>query len=170
VEQTTYYRRKATADCFVKELYDEVDSYSTRCACTALDYQCDFGFVRNGSECVTAGGEPREAMCTDSGMMSTGYRLSSLTKCDMKMAQSVDMAKTDKKCDPSAIGGSGGSVNAGAIAAGVLVPIFLIAAIGGGWWMWRRRGGQIRLPEIFQSGPRYSQVAQDDAEGLMDDY
>ena len=51
-----YRRRKANADCFVKNEFVDPVPTSSPCDCTDEDFECDFNFVRNkDGECEQAG-------------------------------------------------------------------------------------------------------------------
>lgn len=44
-----YLRRKAQADCFVRDKFHEPQGHDEACACTPADYECDMGFVRSAN-------------------------------------------------------------------------------------------------------------------------
>lgn len=44
-----FWRKKSDADCLVSDLYHEQFASAEPCACTKADYECDKGFVWNGS-------------------------------------------------------------------------------------------------------------------------
>jgi len=43
----SYRRRKADADCFIKNEFEDPVPISTPCECTDADFECDFNFVRS---------------------------------------------------------------------------------------------------------------------------
>ncbi|WFD26616.1 vacuolar protein sorting/targeting protein PEP1 [Malassezia nana] len=47
-----YLRRKAEADCFVREKFHEPQGKEEPCACTQADYECDLGFERRKGQCL----------------------------------------------------------------------------------------------------------------------
>lgn len=52
-----YMRRKADADCFIKQEFKDPVAQFEPCECTDADFECDFNFIRSSDrkECVKAG-------------------------------------------------------------------------------------------------------------------
>lgn len=73
-----YKRRKAAADCFVRNKFHEPQGKEEPCPCTPADYECDIGFVREQGKCIP--GRPMDAppgACAKGEktfMGSSGYR------------------------------------------------------------------------------------------------
>jgi len=51
----TFRRRKKTADCFIKKKFEKVVPKTDNCECNDADFECDYNFVREDSECVKKG-------------------------------------------------------------------------------------------------------------------
>jgi hypothetical protein len=51
----TYRRRKADADCFVKNEFIDPVPTTEPCACSDDDFECDFNFVRDDDQCKLVG-------------------------------------------------------------------------------------------------------------------
>ncbi|CCU97650.1 unnamed protein product [Malassezia sympodialis ATCC 42132] len=47
-----FLRRKALADCFVREKFHEPQGKEEPCTCTQADYECDIGFERKKDQCI----------------------------------------------------------------------------------------------------------------------
>ncbi|KAL9056411.1 MAG: hypothetical protein Q9206_002761 [Seirophora lacunosa] len=76
-----YDRRKADADCFIREKkFEEVEPNFDTCKCTEEDFECDYNFVRSkdGKECVRDGPLPDPKGACKNGAKkykaSSGYR------------------------------------------------------------------------------------------------
>ncbi|KAI9806669.1 MAG: hypothetical protein M1825_006126 [Sarcosagium campestre] len=82
-----YIRRKAEADCFINEEFDDPEVRIETCACSDADYECDFGFVKKGDKCELAEGSrpvlPAGACksADDTYLSSSGYRLIAGNNC-----------------------------------------------------------------------------------------
>ncbi|WFD30491.1 vacuolar protein sorting/targeting protein PEP1 [Malassezia sp. CBS 17886] len=100
-----YRRRKADADCIVGEKFQDPVGQADACACTADDYECDFGFARDATGACVA--EEREAVppgaCAHAGdtyLGSSGYRRIAGNTC---VAQGTALdAKQEKPCAQAA--------------------------------------------------------------------
>ncbi|KAH9941948.1 Oligoxyloglucan reducing end-specific cellobiohydrolase [Amylocystis lapponica] len=96
-----YRRRKANVDCYVGDKYNDPVVHEENCPCGDQDYECDYNFVRVGSQCVPAGPEPIPAgVCTSPGqtyMGSSGYRLIPGNTCDRDSGLKKD-ERTQKPC------------------------------------------------------------------------
>lgn len=77
----SYRRRKADADCFIKNEFEDPVPVTESCSCTDEDFECDFNFVRSEDRksCVKAGAlVVLEGQCKDpkgTFMGSSGWRL-----------------------------------------------------------------------------------------------
>ncbi len=84
-QKTTYRRRKADADCYVGRDYSSAPQKPVTCECTEADYECDFGFYRDGSgNCVLSGVDPKEPPTCQKGQNyngSNGYRKNPMSAC-----------------------------------------------------------------------------------------
>ncbi|KIK54103.1 hypothetical protein GYMLUDRAFT_232409 [Collybiopsis luxurians FD-317 M1] len=73
-----YRRRKADANCYIGDKFNDPVVHEDSCDCKDEDYECDFNFVRNGKECVPVGPEPIPAgVCVPperTYMGSSGWR------------------------------------------------------------------------------------------------
>ncbi|KAL9003755.1 MAG: hypothetical protein Q9188_003395 [Gyalolechia gomerana] len=77
-----YKRRKADADCFIREKdFEEIEPRLEPCECTEEDFECDYNFVlsKDGKECVPDGPlpDPKGACKGDDAKKykaSSGYR------------------------------------------------------------------------------------------------
>ncbi|KDN45461.1 Oligoxyloglucan reducing end-specific cellobiohydrolase [Tilletiaria anomala UBC 951] len=74
-----YMRRKADADCYVGNKFQDPVDHEDRCECTGHDYECDFGYLADSSgKCSPEGEIPLPAgACTakqNSYLASSGYR------------------------------------------------------------------------------------------------
>ena len=76
-----FRRRKADSVCFVDEKFKEPLPKTDNCECTAEDYECDYGFIReqNSTSCEPAGRlTPPEGSCQSKNSTyegSSGFRL-----------------------------------------------------------------------------------------------
>ncbi|KAI0750610.1 Oligoxyloglucan reducing end-specific cellobiohydrolase [Irpex lacteus] len=98
-----YRRRKAGADCYVgKKFIDPIAKYED-CPCTDEDYECDYNFIRQGSQCVVVGPEPIPAgVCAPDDakktyMGSSGYVKIPGNTCDRNRGLKKD-EKVEKSC------------------------------------------------------------------------
>ena len=73
-----YQRRKLDAVCYVGHKFQDPVGHEESCICQDYDYECDFNFVRQGSECIPVGPEPvPTGTCQDphdTYLGSSGYR------------------------------------------------------------------------------------------------
>ncbi|KAF8798604.1 vacuolar protein sorting/targeting protein 10 [Phlegmacium glaucopus] len=96
-----YKRRKPEANCYVGEKYRDPVTHEDNCPCTDADYECDFNFIRQGSDCVPVGPEPIPAgICnpeTPDQMYkgSSGWRKVPGNTCEGGIQKDE---KVDKKC------------------------------------------------------------------------
>ncbi|KAF1809627.1 vacuolar protein sorting/targeting protein 10 [Eremomyces bilateralis CBS 781.70] len=83
-----FRRRKADADCFVDEEFKDPLPQNEPCECTDADYECDFGFDREGDECKPIQAlEPAPGECKnedDTFTGSSGWRLIPGNDCNQK--------------------------------------------------------------------------------------
>ncbi|KAJ1945121.1 vacuolar protein sorting/targeting protein PEP1, partial [Kickxella alabastrina] len=83
--ETSYWRRKATAGCFVGNEFDPPETSTRPCECTVQDYECDEGFWLNDyGECTLDGPDPYQpADCHDGNMYKgrSGYLKNSQSQC-----------------------------------------------------------------------------------------
>ncbi|RPD60705.1 Oligoxyloglucan reducing end-specific cellobiohydrolase [Lentinus tigrinus ALCF2SS1-6] len=97
----TYHRRKADANCYVGEKFRDPVPSEDPCPCTKEDYECDFNYIRDGSDCVPAGPEPippgvcLEAHQTYQG--SSGWVRIPGNTCDRGRGLKLD-EKVEKSC------------------------------------------------------------------------
>ncbi|KAK2741784.1 vacuolar protein sorting/targeting protein PEP1 [Myotisia sp. PD_48] len=91
-----YQRRKADADCFVKEKFIDPVPETERCKCTEEDFECEFGFNREKDKCVpTAKITAPEGQCKkpeDKFLGPSGYRRIPGNDCIREGG--VDLTKT----------------------------------------------------------------------------
>ncbi|KAI4235580.1 MAG: hypothetical protein L6R40_006442 [Gallowayella cf. fulva] len=60
-QKQTYRRRKADADCFIRDKkFDEIKPEFETCKCTKEDFECDYNFIqsKDGKDCVKDGPLP----------------------------------------------------------------------------------------------------------------
>ncbi|KAI0404482.1 hypothetical protein F4802DRAFT_230783 [Xylaria palmicola] len=105
-----FYRRKKDAECFIKKEFKEPVPETSRCECTAADFECDFNFVRDGDECKPVGPihPPKGACKTDDPeekfMGSSGWRLIPGNECKRTKGDQKDKKKewacSDAKSSP----------------------------------------------------------------------
>ncbi|KAG1467598.1 hypothetical protein G6F56_004322 [Rhizopus delemar] len=63
-KKTAYWRRKKDRTCKVDAQVYEPETVLENCECRDIDYECDFGFWRQGEKCVSVGPHPdRPARC-----------------------------------------------------------------------------------------------------------
>lgn len=86
-----YVRRKQEAECFNGEEFERI-KFVKNCECTEEDFECDYGFYREGNgECRTTGQIKVEIKC-DQGVkvFKTGYRRVAGNTCEGGVAQMYD--------------------------------------------------------------------------------
>ncbi|KAB8292110.1 hypothetical protein EYC80_007855 [Monilinia laxa] len=117
---TQYYkRRKADADCFMKQEFKDPVVKTDICDCTDADFECDYNFVRSddGKECIQKGalvlpeGACKSFGPDDTFLGSSGWRLIPGNTCK----RVGDKQKDDPvkhKCSTSAAPPSSGKGNA----------------------------------------------------------
>ena len=84
-----YKRRKADADCFIREKkFEEAKPEFKKCKCTKLDFECDYNFKKSedGKNCVPAGVLPApDGACksgTETFKASSGWRKIPGNECE----------------------------------------------------------------------------------------
>ncbi|KAF9903168.1 vacuolar protein sorting/targeting protein PEP1 [Linnemannia zychae] len=104
--KTWYWRRKADAECMVREAFSDPQKTEEVCACTDEDFECDFNYVLTNGECVLAGKELMpEGSCKKEGdtyLGSSGYRKIPGNSCDSERGLKKDEPKT-KTCSALAV-------------------------------------------------------------------
>ncbi|KAM5465303.1 vacuolar protein sorting/targeting protein PEP1 [Microsporum audouinii] len=109
-----YRRRKADADCFVKEKFKEPLPEIEPCKCTKEDFECAAGFKRNNDyDCEPDGKlKPSEGQCKkpdDKFMGPSGYRLIPGDDCIKKGG--VDLEKeVERACKETSKGPISGKI------------------------------------------------------------
>ncbi|KAG8759479.1 vacuolar protein sorting/targeting protein PEP1 [Serendipita sp. 396] len=99
-----FWRRKPDSDCYIGNKFQDPESHSERCLCTAADYECDYNYVRQGDECVPMGLEPiPPGVCVGDTPNqkyegSSGYRLIPGNTCKKEGGVVKDEPVT-KPCD-----------------------------------------------------------------------
>ncbi|KAF9920031.1 vacuolar protein sorting/targeting protein PEP1 [Linnemannia zychae] len=108
--KTWYWRRKANAECMVREAFKDPQSTDEVCPCTDEDFECDFNYILTNGECVLAGKEIMvEGSCKkelDTYIGSSGYRKVPGNRCDSDRGLKKDEPKTKPcmiKADPTDI-------------------------------------------------------------------
>ncbi|KAI8847958.1 hypothetical protein BC829DRAFT_395110 [Chytridium lagenaria] len=137
-EQRNYYRRKATRHCKIGDFNETPQVVNKACACTADDFECDVGFVKNTtghcSWSSTTSAIPAPTCENGLKKFTTGYRKHKRTKCQGGL--SLDKGATEYcAAKISAFGWIG------IIMLSVGIPAAVTYAI-----VWNYRGGRIRLP------------------------
>ncbi|KAJ2041482.1 vacuolar protein sorting/targeting protein PEP1 [Coemansia sp. S155-1] len=83
--ETSYWRRKPRADCFVGKEFDPPEIKVQPCQCTIQDYECEEGFWLNDyGECALDGPDPYQpADCREGSTYSgrSGYTKIALSQC-----------------------------------------------------------------------------------------
>lgn len=101
-----YWRRKANAECMVRESFKDPQKTDEVCPCTDEDFECDFNYVLTNGECVLAGKELMpEGSCKKEGdtyLGSSGYRKVPGNSCDSERGLKKDEPKT-KTCTAQAV-------------------------------------------------------------------
>ena len=98
-----YNRRRADADCFVKEKFKEKLPEFEQCTCTKEDYECDYNFKRSEDrkECVPAGVLPvPEDVCKgeeEKFKGPSGWRLIPGNACDPEGGAGLDKEQ-EREC------------------------------------------------------------------------
>ena len=114
----TYRRRKADADCFVKDEFKDPVPITTNCACTDEDFECDFNFVRDGDECLPSDGAATiipDGACDafddeTTFPASSGWRLIPGNTCDRVEGEKQKDDPVERKCSEAAKPPSSGKV------------------------------------------------------------
>lgn len=101
-----FKRKKADADCFVGDKFNDPVGKEEPCLCTDDDYECDFGYAADGSgKCVSTMKEPiPDGECTGSKKTyqgSSGYRKIPGNTCDASRGVPKDQ-KITKPCGQGA--------------------------------------------------------------------
>ena len=99
-----YRRRKANAECFIDgEFKDPVPDFE-ECTCTKMDFECDYGFVRDSKDhdkCVPVGTikAPKDACRNDKDTFKgpSGFRLIPGNACNRKGGPDLDK-EVDRPC------------------------------------------------------------------------
>jgi hypothetical protein len=115
-QKQSYRRRKADADCFLKEEFKDPQYISEPCDCTDADFECDYNFLRSEDrkECTLAEGARvalPEGECKafgpdDTFKGSSGWRLIPGNQCKRTSGPQKDDL-VDRKC-----AGAGGTAPA----------------------------------------------------------
>lgn len=100
----SYRRRKADADCFIKNEFEDPVPILTPCECTDADFECDFNYVRSADrkECVLPEGLslfiPQGACQSpdDTFEASSGWRLIPGNDCKRVSGPQKDDTRTTK--------------------------------------------------------------------------
>ncbi|UZJ55856.1 hypothetical protein CBS101457_005176 [Exobasidium rhododendri] len=97
-----FQRRKPDADCYVGDKFHDPVSREDPCPCTEEDYECDFGYVRDGDKkCVQTGRDTIPAgECLGNAKTfkaSSGYRKIPGNTCDHSRGVKKD-EKVDRPC------------------------------------------------------------------------
>ncbi|KAH8591976.1 hypothetical protein B0O99DRAFT_630824 [Bisporella sp. PMI_857] len=113
----SYKRRKADADCFMKNEFEDPVPITEQCECTDLDFECDFNFVRSEDrkECKQVGallipdGACKAFGPDDTFEASSGWRLIPGNDCKRTSGpQKDDKVKT--KCSTSVAAPADGKI------------------------------------------------------------
>lgn len=100
-----YRRRKADAECVIKEEFkDPVPTYK-KCKCSEEDFECDYNFIKDADKCKpTRALESPEGTCNDPDDTfkgSSGFRLIPGNECErdggVELDKEVDRPCTDTK-------------------------------------------------------------------------
>ncbi|KAF9114475.1 vacuolar protein sorting/targeting protein PEP1 [Mortierella sp. AM989] len=99
--KTWYWRRKADAECMVREAFTDPRKTDEICPCTDEDFECDYNYVLKDGQCVQNGKEAMpEGTCKKDGdtyLGSSGYRKIPGNSCDSEKGIKKDEPKT-KTC------------------------------------------------------------------------
>ncbi|KAF8864345.1 Oligoxyloglucan reducing end-specific cellobiohydrolase [Acephala macrosclerotiorum] len=104
-QKQSYRRRKADADCFLKQEFKDPQYISEECECTDADFECDYNFIRSTDrkECNLAGalalpeGECKAFGPDDTFKGSSGWRKIPGNKCKRTSGKQKD-DPIDRKC------------------------------------------------------------------------
>ena len=115
----TYRRRKADADCFVKNAFEDPVPTSVPCDCTDADFECDFNFIKSDDGgCRAAPVAPiiPEGACDGFGpettfKASSGWRQIPGNDCKRIEGKEYKDAPVDKKCSEAAKPPSSGKIS-----------------------------------------------------------
>ncbi|KAF8985678.1 vacuolar protein sorting/targeting protein PEP1 [Entomortierella lignicola] len=92
--KTWYWRRKADAECMVREAFTDPQKTDVVCPCTDEDFECDYNFVLKDGQCVLNGKEAMpEGSCKKEGdtfLGSSGYRKVPGNSCDSEKGLKKD--------------------------------------------------------------------------------
>ncbi|KAL9109142.1 MAG: hypothetical protein Q9227_006233 [Pyrenula ochraceoflavens] len=108
-----YRRRKADAECFIKEEFKDPVPTFEKCKCSKADYECDYNFKRDDedrSKCVPVGAlKSPDGACKDpkdTFKGSSGYRLIPGNECEggEKLDEEIDRPCSDTVGKPHAEG------------------------------------------------------------------
>ncbi|KAJ3206579.1 vacuolar protein sorting/targeting protein PEP1, partial [Dinochytrium kinnereticum] len=137
-EQKNYYRRKANRHCKIGEFFETPQIVKKSCACTADDFECDTGFMKNSTGgCAWEDSSiaiPAPTCINGLKMFTTGYRKHKKTKCQ----GGLTLDKGQSEYCASKISAFGWF---GIILLSVGIPAAITYAL-----VWHYRGGRIRLP------------------------
>ncbi|KAF8939541.1 hypothetical protein EDD21DRAFT_317887 [Dissophora ornata] len=101
--KTWYWRRKANAECMVREAFTDPRKTDEICPCTDEDFECDYNFILQGDKCVQSGKEAMpEGSCKKEGdtyIGSSGFRKIPGNNCDSGRGSKKDEPQT-KTCTP----------------------------------------------------------------------
>ncbi|KAI8075104.1 hypothetical protein BC940DRAFT_363148 [Gongronella butleri] len=145
--ETLYYRRIQERDCYIGEKLVQPKDIVRNCSCSALDFECDFNFVRNDKgDCVLVSGyEPIVPECdgsVDFVYYPSGYRKIAASTC-----QGGD--ELDKQGDMIRCPGRPGSSNWAWFLFGPVIGAAAVFACFRYRHIFRSHGrfGSIRLPD-----------------------
>ncbi|KAF9904604.1 vacuolar protein sorting/targeting protein PEP1 [Lobosporangium transversale] len=92
--KTWYWRRKADAECMVKEDFTNPKKTDEICPCTDEDFECDYNYVLQDGKCVLKGKEAMpDGSCKKEGdtyLGSSGYRKIPGNSCDSEKGLKKD--------------------------------------------------------------------------------
>ncbi|ORY36459.1 Oligoxyloglucan reducing end-specific cellobiohydrolase [Rhizoclosmatium globosum] len=84
-KDTSFWRRKTDADCHIGREFEDMPDKTETCACTDIDFECDFHFYRDANnKCVPFTVDPlqpKDCKAGTSYMGSSGYRKIPLSQC-----------------------------------------------------------------------------------------
>ncbi|KAF9426712.1 vacuolar protein sorting/targeting protein PEP1, partial [Entomortierella beljakovae] len=99
--KTWYWRRKANAECMVREAFTDPKKTDEVCPCTDEDFECDYNYILKDGQCVLEGRDDiPEGSCKKEGdtfLGSSGYRKVPGNSCDSEKGIKKDEPKT-KTC------------------------------------------------------------------------
>ncbi|KAI8319582.1 Oligoxyloglucan reducing end-specific cellobiohydrolase [Martensiomyces pterosporus] len=82
--ETSYWRRKTDAACWVGNEFDLPETSRNTCECTVQDFECDEGFWLNDyGKCVLDGADPYQPDCHEGNTYKgrSGYRRIAMSQC-----------------------------------------------------------------------------------------